>query len=152
MATALCSARGVRLTRLRRQILELLWESDKPAGAYDILAALKRKNGRAVGPPTVYRAFEFLIAEGLATRIESRNAYVPSTHPERQSDCLFFICTDCGSSTEVEDPRVERLIASNAAALGYQIARRIVEAGARGEQGRGMGLGPGGTYLRLERA
>ena len=41
LAMSLCSARGVRLTELRRQILELLWESGRPAGAYELIEALK---------------------------------------------------------------------------------------------------------------
>ena len=33
-ADAVCAARGVRLTPLRRRVLELVWENHKPVGAY----------------------------------------------------------------------------------------------------------------------
>lgn len=127
MAMSLCSARGVQLTELRRQILELLWESGKPAGAYDLIEALKLKNSRPVGPPTVYRALEFLMSQGLVLKIESRNAYVPRVHPERQTNCLFFICSNCELFFEVEDPRIEQLLAENAAMLGFRPTQRVIE-------------------------
>ncbi len=127
LAVSLCSARGVRLTKLRRQVLELLWESGRPTGAYELIAALRLRGSRPVGPPTVYRALEFLMSQGLVSKIESRNAYVPCAHPERRHDCLFFICNDCGAAAELEDLRIERLLAENAAALGYRVTRRVVE-------------------------
>jgi len=127
LAASLCGARGVQLTTLRRQILELLWESGRPTGAYELIEALKRRDSRAVGPPTVYRALEFLMSQGLVSKIQSRNAYVPCAHPERRHDCLFFICSNCGISIELEDRRVERLLSEDADALGFRAARRVVE-------------------------
>ncbi|WP_420347650.1 Fur family transcriptional regulator [Pelagibius sp.] len=127
LAEALCGARGVRLTPLRRQILELLWESARPAGAYELIEALKLRDSRPVGPPTVYRALEFLMSQGLVSKIESRNAYVPCAHPERRHDCLFFICSNCGASIELEDQRLERLICEDAALIGFRATRRVIE-------------------------
>jgi Fur family zinc uptake transcriptional regulator len=127
LALSLCSARGAHLTDLRRQILELLWQSGRPTGAYDLIEALKRRDSRSVGPPTVYRALEFLMSQGLVAKIESRNAYVPCTHPERQHDCLFFICRKCGASAELEDPQVGRLLSEQAASIGFRPTRRVVE-------------------------
>ena len=117
----------MQLTKLRRQILELLLERSRPARAYELIEALKLQDSREIGPPTVYRALRFLIAQGLVSKIESHNAYVPCAHPERQHDCLFFICTRCGMSTELEGHQVERLLSESAAALGFQVARRVVE-------------------------
>jgi Fur family zinc uptake transcriptional regulator len=127
LAASLCGTRGVQLTALRRQILELLWESGRPTGAYELIEALKHRDSRSVGPPTVYRALEFLMAQGLVSKIQSRNAYVPCAHPERRHDCLFFLCSNCGASVELEDPRVERLLSEAAAVLGFRAARRVVE-------------------------
>ena len=121
------ATRGVQLTELRRQILELLWASGRPTGAYELIETLRLRGSRPVGPPTVYRALEFLMSQGLVSKIESRNAYVPCAHPERRHDCLFFICSDCGASAELEDLRVEQLLAEDAAVLGYRVTRRVVE-------------------------
>lgn len=127
LAASLCDKRGAQLTRLRRQVLELLWESGRPTGAYELIDALKLRNSRPVGPPTVYRALRFLMAQGLVSRIESLNAYVPCAHPERRHDCLFFLCSICGTSAELEDPRVERLLSEAASDLGFRAARRVIE-------------------------
>ena len=127
LAMSLCAERGVQLTKLRRQILELLWESGRPTGAYELIEAVKLKDSRPVGPPTVYRALEFLMSQGLVSKIESRNAYVPCVHPERRHDCLFFICSNCGASVELEDQRLERLISENAALIGFRPTRRVIE-------------------------
>ena len=69
------------MTALRRRILELLWASGRPTGAYELIEAVTRRDSRPVGPPTVYRALEFLMLQGLVSRIESLNAYVPCVHP-----------------------------------------------------------------------
>ncbi len=127
LAASLCGERGVRLTRRRRQILELLWESDRPMGAYELVEALKPKEARPVGPPTVYRALEFLMLQGLVSKLQSRNAYVPCTHPERTHDCLFFICSNCSASIELEDPRLESLITENAGLVEFRPTRRVIE-------------------------
>ncbi len=127
LAVFLCRARGVPLTKLRRQVLKLLWESGRPTGAYELIEALKLRDSRPVGPPTVYRTLQFLISQGLVSKIESRNAYVACAHPERRHDSLFFVCNDCGAAAEREDLRGERLLAENAAVLGYCVMRLVVE-------------------------
>ncbi len=96
-------------------------------GAYDLIGALTQYLSRRVAPQTVYRALEFLTSQGLVARIESRNAYVPFTHPERHQDCLFFICSTCSAVEELEDQRLENLISKNAAQIGFRTSRRVIE-------------------------
>ena len=127
LAMSLCDARGAQLTTLRRQVLELLWESGRPTGAHELIEALKFRNSRPVAPPTVYRALEFLMSQRFVLKIESRNACVPCAHPERRHDCPFFICSNCGVSAESEEPRVEQMLAEDAAVLGFRVTRRVVE-------------------------
>ena len=127
LAAELCAQRGARLTAIRRLILELLWRRNEPMGAYELIEDWKRTTGRTVGPPTVYRALEFLIAQGLVSKLESRNAFVPCAHPEHHHICVFFICVACGASTELEDPDIEAQLSRDAATLGFRIGRRIVE-------------------------
>ena len=127
LAVSICEGRGVRMTALRRRVLELLWASGRPTGAYELIEALERGGSRPVGPPTVYRALEFLMAQGLVSKIESLNAYVPCVHPERDHDCLFFICGGCRASVELEDPRIGGLLDEDAAALGFVATRRTIE-------------------------
>ena len=127
LAVSICERRGVQMTALRRRVLELLWASGRPTGAYELIEAVKLRDSRPVSPPTVYRVLEFLMAQGLVSRIESLNAYVPCVHPERDHDCLFFICNGCRASVELEDPRIGGLLAEDAAGLGFVATRRMVE-------------------------
>jgi Fur family zinc uptake transcriptional regulator len=101
-AVAVCAARGTRLTDTRRQVLELVWRSHAPIGAYQILDQLANDRSR-VAPPTVYRALEFLSREGLVHRIESLNAYVGCSSPSRPHEAYFLICRQCGDAAEFHD-------------------------------------------------
>jgi Fur family zinc uptake transcriptional regulator len=121
-AADLCASRGVRLTDLRRQVLELVWQSHAPVGAYQLLEQLAGTRGR-VAPPTVYRALEFLTREGLVHRIDSLNAYVGCPSPDLPHQAYFFICRACGDAAEFHDAELS-------ASLGrcVQRARFHVEA------------------------
>ncbi|MCS0504772.1 Fur family transcriptional regulator [Ancylobacter mangrovi] len=126
-AEAICRARGIQFTSLRRAILQLLVEAQQPLGAYDIIERLEEVLGRRISPPTVYRVLDFLLEQKLLTRIESRNAFVPCAHPDHAHTCIFFICRSCGTSTEIENPILEGLFDQAAAGLGFQVDRRVVE-------------------------
>jgi Fur family zinc uptake transcriptional regulator len=101
-ARDLCASRGARLTELRERVLELVWRSHAPIGAYQILDQLAGSRGR-VAPPTVYRALEFLAREGLVHRIDSLNAYVGCPSPTLPHEAYFFICRACGDAAEFHD-------------------------------------------------
>ena len=51
-AESICARQGLRLTALRKRVLELVWASHKPLGAYDILGVLSEEDGRRAAPPT----------------------------------------------------------------------------------------------------
>lgn len=125
-AAAVCMDRGVRLTELRRRVLEIIWQNHKPLGAYSILDQL-RQDGRAAAPPTVYRALEFLLEQGLIHRIASMNAFVGCSRPGHISDGQFLICRDCGSSTELNDGKLEKVITRNSGSLGFTVERLTIE-------------------------
>ncbi|MBA1146287.1 transcriptional repressor [Ectothiorhodospiraceae bacterium WFHF3C12] len=125
-AEALCAERHVRLTALRRRVLELVWRSHRPVKAYDILAALR--DGRAgAAPPTVYRALDFLLHEGLIHRIESLNAYVGCAEPEGQHAGQFLICSECGTVGELNDPGIDALLEARVGQLGFRLRRQTIE-------------------------
>jgi Fur family zinc uptake transcriptional regulator len=125
-AERLCARRGARLTALRKRVLALVWTSHSPVGAYDILDRLSREQGRAA-PPTVYRALEFLLEQGLVHRIESLNAFVGCPHPGKTHSGQFLICRDCGAAAEMQDRTIDRAISSQAAACGFTVEGKTVE-------------------------
>jgi Fur family transcriptional regulator, zinc uptake regulator len=125
-AERLCELRGVRLTPLRRRVLELVWASHDPIGAYAILDSL-RGDGRAAAPPTVYRALEFLTEQGLVHRIESRNAYVGCATPDEGHASQFLICARCGAASELHDARLPSMIGESARARGFRAQQLVIE-------------------------
>lgn len=129
MATAeeFCRARGLRLTALRRQVLELIWAQHQPAKAYDLLARLAEIQARPTAPPTVYRALEFLLEAGLVHRIESANAYVGCRDPEHRHSAQFLICRACGQVGELEESGIGKDIDEQAAGHGFRVERYQLE-------------------------
>lgn len=125
-AVELCAGRDARLTELRRQVLGLVWSSHEPVGAYAVLEQLQRERGPAA-PPTVYRALDFLLAQGLIHRIESLNAFVGCPRPDRDHDSQFLICTGCGGVAEIDDPQIDAAISRSAENKGFSVERLTVE-------------------------
>ncbi len=124
-AEEICRARGVRLTELRRRVLELVWESHKPVGAYALLEQLQQA-GKAA-PPTVYRALEFLLEQGLIHRLASLNAYVGCTRPGESHSGLFLICESCRNLSELDGGAIDDAIARSSRTSGFEPTRQTVE-------------------------
>ena len=128
MATAedLCLRRKVRLTSLRKTVLQLLCESEKPLSAYELLD-LMRKEVDNPAPPTVYRALDFLMEHGLVHKLESLHAYVGCSHPEHPHASQFLICSDCGDVAELEDNAVASSLQAACDAAGFATQRPLIE-------------------------
>jgi Fur family zinc uptake transcriptional regulator len=125
-AAMLCEQRGARLTDVRRRVLELVWGSHAPVGAYALLEALQG-DGRSAAPPTVYRALDFLLEQGLVHRLESRNAFVGCPRPDRDHVSQFLICRDCENVTEIDDPAIGSAVSRSAATAGFVVDRLTIE-------------------------
>jgi Fur family zinc uptake transcriptional regulator len=99
-------------------VLELVWSSHKPVGAYALLDELRNEElGSA--PPTVYRALDFLIDNGLIHRIERMNAFVGCSHPGEAHRGFFLICGDCGNAEELHSDGLADTIAASANRRGF---------------------------------
>jgi Fur family zinc uptake transcriptional regulator len=117
-AERLCAARDLRFTPLRRRVLELVWSSHKPVGAYALLEEL-RNEALGSAPPTVYRALDFLIDNGLIHRIERMNAFVGCSHPGEAHRGFFLICSGCGNAQELHGEGLAETIAAAAGRRGF---------------------------------
>ncbi|MFD2113114.1 Fur family transcriptional regulator [Thiorhodococcus fuscus] len=125
-ADALCVRRGVRLTPQRRRVLGILCSASRPLGAYEILEAM-RDGSRPLAPPTVYRALDFLLEQGLVHKLESLHAFVGCRHPDHPHSGQFFICRTCGLVTELEDEAICESLRLAANETGFRPERRVVE-------------------------
>jgi Fur family zinc uptake transcriptional regulator len=127
-ATAL-AARGARVTGLRASVLGALHHAGRPLGAYEVFDRLKEE-GRASAPPAVYRALDFLEAQGLVHKLQSRASWLACSgapHPPHPHLALFRICRLCGGAEECEAAALDA-IAAETGAGGFVLERLVVEA------------------------
>ena len=121
-----CKQQGLKLTNIRQQVLELIWASHKPLGAYDVLQKLQ-ENGHKPAPPTAYRALDFLVNAQLIHRIESLNAYIGCPTPNESHQSQFYICKQCGHVAELHNQDVSKALTVSADKLGFSSQEPIVE-------------------------
>lgn len=129
-AEQICEHAGVRLTELRKQVLELVWQSHCPMGAYELMEMLEQTSDRKrVAPPTVYRALDFLIEQGLIRKVHSLNAFIGCANPSddhSHSDALF-ICLRCGFTEEVPSNPIQQAINLSASQNRFVVTDKILE-------------------------
>lgn len=124
-AEAICLARNVRLTPIRRRVLELLLASEEPAKAYDLLQNLGKEG--AAKPPTIYRALDFLLELGLAHKIESLNAYVACGHRHHGHAAAFLICNTCMSAQELHATQTLEALRQETQGVNFTLQNVVIE-------------------------
>ena len=132
-AEVLVAEGGLRLTPVRRRVLEILLEAHRALGAYDVLNRLATE-GFGNQPPVVYRALDFLVEHGLAHRIQRLNAFAACMHPGQAHAPVFLICRTCHAVAEADGAAVGVALTAAAGAAGFAVERSTVEA---------LGLCPG---------
>lgn len=125
LAEKLCRERGVRLTPLRRRVLELIWEDHRAVKAYDLLGRIQPL--RSAKPATVYRALEFLLAQGLIHKLESQNAFIGCGCGDRPHRVLLLICTGCGKVAELPAPGVMAAVTDALEQVGFLPQQQAIE-------------------------
>ena len=126
-AEALCAERKLQFTPVRRRVLEILLARHRAMGAYEILDRLAAE-GLGSQPPVVYRALDFLSANGLVHRIERLNAYTACVHLAHEHAPAFLVCRVCKTVAEAETERAEGRLGAFARATGFTIERVVIEA------------------------
>ncbi|MEL6617638.1 MAG: transcriptional repressor [Pseudomonadota bacterium] len=122
-----CAQHGLRLTPVRRKVLELLLQEHRALGAYAILDLL-RDAGFGSQPPVAYRALDFLVEHGFAHKIERLNAFVACAHPGESHSPAFMICRSCDAVAEAQSTPGKGALGAAARAAGFQIEKAVVEA------------------------
>ena len=128
-ARVACRERGARLTPLREEVLRLVWQGHRPIGAYALLEKLGVRGGarRVPGPPTVYRALEFLREQGFVHRVATLNAYVGCQIGVEPHDHQLYICRGCGSALESGQPAISNAIRRHGNEVGFRVESVALE-------------------------
>jgi Fur family transcriptional regulator, zinc uptake regulator len=114
----LCSQRGLRLTPLRADVLQLVTDSQRPVKAYDVLGRI-RESVAITAPPTVYRTLDFLRKHGFIHKLESINAYAACVDPSTPHTGTFLICDACQAAIELTDDQLGAMLEKRARDTGF---------------------------------
>lgn len=97
------STDDVKITSLRKDILEIIAKSKTPISAYTILGLLK-KSRPGSEPPTVYRVIDYFLQKKVIHKIDSDNTYTMCSHLEevtKKNHGVLLTCLKCNSSEEI---------------------------------------------------
>ncbi|MGB6102358.1 MAG: Fur family transcriptional regulator [Pusillimonas sp.] len=125
-AESLCAQRGKRLTPIRRKVLEILLAQHRSVKAYELLDLIRAVQPGAA-PPTVYRALDFLVDEGLVHRLDAINAWTACLDAAGEPHDLLIVCTQCGAVAELSDPALSRQLADKVADAGFALSDHETE-------------------------
>jgi Fur family ferric uptake transcriptional regulator len=99
--------RGLKLTRQRQLILEVLESSRGHLDAETIYARAKERDPR-IGIATVYRTLALLKQLGLAEEHNLGEDHGHFEAADRDHPHFHFTCTKCGKVVEFESPQILR--------------------------------------------
>jgi len=95
-----------------------------------------RQTRRGAAPPTVYRALDFLLEQGLIHRVERLSAFVgcvagctADPHEDAHTHAAqFLICRECGRVIEMQNHDVSAVLARAAKEAGFSVSSATIEA------------------------
>lgn len=126
VAEQLCAERGRRFTPIRRKVLELLLQHQRSLKAYELLDEIRAVHPNAT-PPTVYRALDFLLEEGLVHKVDSLNTFIACGDAAGAPHNLLVVCTACGAVAEIHDDIVRNRLANRIESAGFRLAGQEME-------------------------
>jgi Fur family zinc uptake transcriptional regulator len=120
-------AKGEQWTELRADVFDALAIHASPASAYDIADQVSAKRGKRIAPNSIYRILDVFVANNLALRVESSNAYLANSHPGCLHDCIFLVCDECGEATHIDDDAVTGAVRGVAEGANFKPERPVIE-------------------------
>jgi len=118
---------GEQWTGMREAVFAELAMQDRPVSAYDLADNLSRARGKRVAPNSIYRILDLFVANNLALRVESANAFLANTHPGCEHDCIFMVCDECGEAKHIDDDQTSNRIRDLATGCGFSARRPVIE-------------------------
>lgn len=106
-------------------IVEALRGVGRPVSAYELIEQVRGQGVTA--PPTVYRALQRLIDDGLAHRLESLNAFVACNHPHHPGKAVFAICDACGEVIEFDSAAAIKALQSWSTGAKFHVRSMTLE-------------------------
>ena len=90
-----CKNNNAQLTPLREMVLDLLLEYQGVVKAYQLLDDIRNIKKNAA-PPTVYRALDFWVDQGIVHKVQALNGYILcQQHENTCEQTAILLCEDC---------------------------------------------------------
>ena len=112
-----CRTLGMRLSRQRRMVLDLLWAEKSHLSARDIFEKLNAR-GRSIGHTSVYQNLEALQSAGV---IECLDRASGRLYGYRSDPHSHLTCLDTGSIEDIDVVLPENLLQQIERCTGYRI-------------------------------
>ena len=119
---------GMRITKLRSLIIEIILENGKPISAPEILEAV-RKHVSSVNKTTIYRCLDTLLEKDIVKKVYLNSdllhyelSFLPHHH--------HATCTTCGKVQEVSSHELEKAVANLESSVidsGFAVKDHIIE-------------------------
>jgi len=122
-----CTSLKIKLTSLRKEVLYILWQAEKPLKAYEVLDSLLlvKPNSK---PTTVYRTLLFFLSEGVLHKIEHIQSYMLCNEPEKQlSSEVLMVCTECNQVIEIYNEQLRDLVEKMSNVNHFKLKEGIIE-------------------------
>ncbi|MDR0528392.1 MAG: transcriptional repressor [Zoogloeaceae bacterium] len=123
---ARAKTQNAALTPVRRAVLTLLFLHPQGLKAYELLEKIKEERSNAK-PTTVYRALDFLMAQGFAHKIGRNNLFVACHHVSHYLPSLFLVCPKCRTVTELSAIPLMQMLKTEVGNAGFQLTSPEVE-------------------------
>ena len=108
-----------RWTRPRQVVLDILMQAQEHLTPYQVYT-LARRHRRPLGLTTVYRTLELLSEMGLVRRIHLDSGC--HSYALTQNTALAqLVCTQCGSTQQIEENELTAFLESIRAKTGFQV-------------------------------
>ena len=117
---------GYKVTRPRRQVLEVLSRAQRPLSPYDIQRRL-RQQGKRLNHVTIYRTLDLLCSLNLAHRLLSTGGFVKCALGDKEGCHRFMVCQRCGAIQEFADKGLCQEENEFARSLGFHTEHHLSE-------------------------
>ncbi len=124
---AYCKRLSLTLTSLRKSVLCVLWEANKPLKAYDVLEILLLEQPN-ITAAAVYRALGFFVEAGVAHKIDSIQAYALCNKPDVAACSeILMVCSMCRDTRAVQNINVRDALAQLARLDAFELSHTPIE-------------------------
>jgi Fur family zinc uptake transcriptional regulator len=122
-----CASLSYRFTSLRKHVLFILWQFNKPLKAYDVLEHLNRSNKKSQ-PSTVYRVLDYFVSCGIVHKIESIQSYILCGEPKKKlASEILMVCYHCHDIQEVYNKQLCLLVENISTEYQFNLGQDIIE-------------------------